>query len=240
MSGTASRRLEIVSLQVGRPRTLGRDDAADPMDETWTTGIFKDPVEGAVRLGRTGLEGDGQADRQHHGGPDKAVNVYPLEHYPYWQRDLAIAALPRGAFGENFTTAGLLETDVRIGDIFEAGEALLQLSQPRQPCWKLSRRWRTEDLARRVEETGRTGWYFRVVREGRVWAGAELRLVRGGDPRWTVAAANDVMHRRKEDLAAALDLAECPGLSASWRENLLRRASGGDNRDTRGRLDGAG
>jgi len=229
---------DLLSVQVGVPRTLGRAAATDPMDTVWTTGFFKEPVAGSVRLGRTNLAGDGQADLQNHGGPEKAVNVYPAEHYPYWERELGLAALPRGAFGENFTTEGLLEADVCVGDVFEIGDALVQLSQPRQPCWKLARRWRVKDLALRVQQTGRTGWYFRVLREGHIRAGARLRLTERPHPEWTVAAANEVMHHREHDAEAASALAACPALSVRWRESLARRAATGTAARTAARLEG--
>jgi len=215
------------SIQVGLPRTLGCRDPLEPSDREWTTGFFKEPVTGAVWLGRTNLAGDGQADRENHGGPDKAVNVYPSEHYPDWERELPLPPLLPGGFGENFTTHGLLESAVCIGDVFEIGNAVVQLSQPRQPCWKLARRWGIRDLALRVQQTGRTGWYFRVLREGTVEGGLSLRLIERPHPEWTVAAANAVMHHRRHDVAAARALAACPALSPSWRESLNRRAAQG-------------
>jgi len=229
---------ELVSVQVGVPRTVGLVDVTDPMDQVWTTGFFKEPVAGSVRLGRVNLAGDGQADLQNHGGPEKAVNVYPGEHYPYWERDLGLQALPCGSFGENFTTEGLLEADVCIGDVFKIGDALVQLSQPRQPCWKLVRRWRVKDLALRVQQTGRTGWYFRVLREGHVQAGAKLRLIERLHPEWTVAAANDVMHQCSHDLEAARALATCPALSVRWKESLAKRVATGTAASTSARLEG--
>ncbi len=147
----------IISLQVGQPRTVGGRESSDPFDEVWTTGFFKLPVTDPVWLGTTNLNGDGQADLKNHGGPEKAVNVYPVEHYPYWQQVLGATEFPFGSFGENFTTDGLLETEVCLGDIFEVGSALVQVSQPRQPCWKLARRWRIKDLALRVQESW-TNW----------------------------------------------------------------------------------
>lgn len=229
--------MKLISLNVGLPRTLGRPDAHDAIEKPWTTGFFKEPVAGPVRLGRTNLDGDGQADLQFHGGPEKAVNVYPEEHYAYWRNILGITPLPPAAFGENFTTRGALEADVCIGDVFRIGDALLQLSQPRQPCWKLARRWRVKDLAMQVQQTGRTGWYFRVLQEGAVAAGMALTLVERPHPEWSVTAANIVMHQRKQDLTAARELAECPLLSVSWRETLSRRAATGTPATTAARLE---
>jgi MOSC domain-containing protein YiiM len=213
----------IISLQVGQPQTVGSRESSDRFDEAWTTGFFKLPVTAPVWLGTTNLNGDGQADLKNHGGPEKAVNVYPVEHYPYWQQVLGETKFPFGSFGENFTTEGLLETEVYLGDIFEVGEALVQVSQPRQPCWKLARRWRKNDLALLVQESGRTGWYFRVIKEGTVQAGSRLILVERPCPEWTVASANDVMHRWTDDIQAAQRLAVCPALAVRWRETLNKR-----------------
>lgn len=229
-------RLKIIGLQTGMPRTLGTADAADQMDREWTTGFFKESVADVRRVTRLGIEGDGQADLVHHGGPDKAINVYPAGHYASWAEELGLT-LPAGAFGENFTTTGLTEVDLCVGDVFSAGDLIVQVSQPRQPCWKLSRRWRIKDLAARVERTGRTGWYFRVLAEGGIRAGEVLGLVERIAPEWSIAAANEVMHHRQQDAAGALALAACPGLSASWKTSLLRRATGGEL-NTKARLNG--
>lgn len=229
----------ILTLQVGRPRELGRPGAEEPVDRPWSSGIFKDSVEGPLRLDLTNLEGDGQADRKHHGGPDKAVCVYPAAHYPFWRRELGLADLPAGAFGENFTVRGLTEESVCVGDVYAVGSAVVQVSQPRQPCWKLARRWRVDDLAARVQRTGYTGWYFRVLREGEVAAGMPLRLLERAHGEWTIARANETMHHHRDDWEAARALAACPPLSASWRETLQKRAQTGENPDPEARLRGA-
>jgi MOSC domain-containing protein YiiM len=215
----------LLSIQVGMPHTVGQRDAADPMDQLWTTGFFKHVIAGPVWLGSLNLNGDGQADLQNHGGPEKAVNVYPSEHYSYWEQTLGLTNLPSGAFGENFTTRGILESDVCIGDVFEIGDALVQVSQPRQPCWKLARRWRMKDLALRVQDTGRTGWYFRVMREGLVQPATTLTLIERPFPEWTVATANTVMHHRTEDREAARSLQACRLLSERWRATLSKRVA---------------
>lgn len=217
--------LEIIGLQVGLPRKHGRADAAEPMDREWTTGFFKQPVDGELAVHALGIVGDGQADLLHHGGPDKAINSYPVEHHAPWLEELGIALGP-GGFGENLSTRGLCEDEVCIGDIFQAGDLQLQITQPRQPCWKLSRRWRIKDLAARMERNGRTGWYFRVLNEGTIAAGNLLELVERIAPEWTIARANEVMHRCKKDASLTKELAACPGLSRSWQESLQRRAAG--------------
>lgn len=228
--------LKIIGLQTGLPRTLGKADAMEPMDREWVTGFFKEAADDVRQVTRLGIEGDGQADLVHHGGPDKAINVYPGEHYAGWAEELGLA-LYAGAFGENFTTTGLTEVDVCVGDVFRTGDLIVQVSQPRQPCWKLARRWRIKDLATRVERTGRTGWYLRVLSEGSIRAGDVLTLVERRAPEWSIAAANEVMHHRQQDAAAALALAACPGLSASWKASLSRRATSGAP-DTNARLNG--
>ena len=215
----------LLSIQVGLPREFGVEGAPDPMDRPWTTGFFKEPVDGPVWLGRTNLAGDGQADRKNHGGPDKAVLAYSADHYPLWRTELNRPDFPYGAFGENFTIADLSETNVCIGDVYAIGEVRVQVSQPRQPCWKIARRWHIKDLTARVHETGRTGWYLRVLTGGYVEAGTPVVLLERPFPQWTVARATEVMNRRREDPDAAAELAACPLLSAVWRETLAAEAA---------------
>lgn len=211
------------SIQVGRPRWHGTLGATDPFDRLYRTAFFKTPVAGPVRVSATNLDGDGQADLENHGGPDKAVLAYAADHYPGWRAELGVPDLPFGAFGENLTVAGVAEADVCIGDVWRIGSAVFAVSQPRQPCWKLARRWRIKDLPARVVATGRSGWYFRVVQEGEVEAGQPAELADRPNPAWTVQRANRVMYFGKQDAAEAAALAAVPGLSASWREELSQR-----------------
>ena len=220
------------SVNVGEPRTLGRPDAADPMDRPWTTGFFKTPVAGPVAVGRINLAGDGQADRRVHGGPDKAVLAYAAGHYPAWRAELGMPELPFGGFGENLTVRGLSEGTVCLGDVVRAGSALLQLAQPRGPCWKIGRRWRREELPALVQRTGRTGWYYRVLEEGTVAAGDAVTVLERPYPRWDVATLNRVLHARGAERVAvaamAAELAACEALPAGWRAGLRRRVEGGE------------
>lgn len=216
----------ILSIQVGLPKTINGQDATGSTDKPWQTGIFKTPLCGPVWLGKLNLDGDAQADLSVHGGPHKAVNAYPSEHYPYWKQTLHLPDMPYGAFGENFTTGGLREDEVCIGDVFKAGEAMVQVSQPRQPCWKIERRWGIKDFSARVKETGKTGWYFRVLQEGYVEAGNTLILTERSFPQWTVAAAYVIMRNRRTDVTAAHELARCSALSPRWQENLITAKSG--------------
>ncbi len=212
--------IKILSIQVGLPGTFDAPETAGSTDKPWTTGIFKEAVCGVVWMGKLNLNGDAQADLSVHGGPHKAVNVYPSEHYPFWKESLHLPDMPYGAFGENFTTCGLLEDDVCIGDVFKAGEAIVQVSQPRQPCWKIARRWGIDDFVMRVKQTGMTGWYFRVMQEGYVEAGDSFALEERPFPQWSVAAANVIMRNRTADFQSAQELAQCPALAPRWQEAL--------------------
>lgn len=215
----------ILAMHVGEPESLGFDGAAAWFDEPWTTAIFKRPVNGPTTVQRDGLVGDRQADRLNHGGPDKAICVYPAAHYPLWRADLHEALhgadFDASAFGENFTVQGLAEDAVCIGDIYAVGaDVIVQVSQPRQPCWKLARKWRIKELTARAIQTGRTGWYVRVLGEGTVRVGDPLTLRTRPHPEWTISAANQVMHFREGDTRALADLDE---LSQSWKHTLLGR-----------------
>ncbi len=216
----------LLSVQVGAAREIATTGTGSWWDAAWTTGFHKLPVDQPVWLAYSGLRGDQQADTRHHGGVDKAVCVYPSEHLPHWRQYPELREVASGGFGENFATAGLLEEAVCIGDVYALGEALMEVSQPRQPCWKLARRWRFKELTALVERCGRTGFYFRVLHHGWITAGQTFRLERRPFPQITVALANEVMHHRKADHAAARDLAGCVALSASWKDSLWSRAHG--------------
>lgn len=170
----------IVSVNVGRPQET------EYRGRMIQTGIFKKPVSGPVRIGHLNLEGDEQADLRLHGGPDKAVYIYPAAHYALWSEELR-RPLPYGQFGENLTVEGVLESSVRVGDVFQAGTALLQVTQPRFPCYKLGIRMGDLRFIRRFLFSGRTGFYTRVLREGQVATGNALTLVRSDPGEPTIA-----------------------------------------------------
>ncbi|MGI9239788.1 MAG: MOSC domain-containing protein, partial [Verrucomicrobiales bacterium] len=201
----------------------GDANAPDRSQRQWRSALFKTPVESAVSASATGLAGDGQADLENHGGVDMAINVYPREHFDYWTEKLQIQ-FPAGAFGENFSTRGMTEESTCIGDTYGVGDIVVQVSQPRKPCWKIARRWQVKDLAAQVERTGLTGWYLRVLEEGAVGAPAAIRLLDRPHPEWSIAAVNEIMYRRKDDAGQASQLGSCPALSEGWRQVLLRRA----------------
>ena len=211
----------LVSIQVGKPSLHGELDAIDPLDRPWRTAFWKSPVAGPVRLGRTNLDGDGQANLKVHGGPDKAVLSYAAHHYPAWRSELGMPDLPYGAFAENFTIAGLDEELVCVGDVFQVGDSVrVQVSQPRQPCSNISHRWRLPELTARVEETGRTGWYVRVLAEGAVEAGLPVELLERPAPAWSIARATRAMRSRRHRPDEAAALAALPFLSTAWQNTL--------------------
>lgn len=228
----------IESIQVGLPQSF--DDVAAPtlQGKPWISGIVKHRVQGEVFVGCLNLTGDGQADRKHHGGPDKAVLAYAAGHYSAWRRELLQSTFTAGAFGENLTLDGCDESTCCIGDVWRIGDCVLQISQPRQPCWKLTRRWNIPGLANRVQQAGRTGWYLRVLTEGRIRAGLVVQLVERPFPELSVAGAHTVMHAQPHRPEDDLRLASCPALSASWIKTLRDRTWRQISPDARLRLEG--
>ncbi len=201
--------------------------------------IAKTVRQGSQRVSLLGIVGDEQGDPRVHGGPDKAVHHYPADHYARWREDIGAHALLEmpGAFGENISTHGLTEADVCLGDRFLLGSALVEVSQSRQPCWKLSDRFAVADMARRVQDSGRTGWYYRVIQEGVVQAEDRMALEARPYPDWPLARLIDLLYRRTpepEVLRAVLALPLVP----SWRTLFERRLAQGTVEDWRKRLTG--
>lgn len=217
---------QISSVQIGKPKTYEGVSGVPGTEKPWTTAIYKEPVEGSAQVTKFGIEGDGQADLKNHGGHDKAICVYTAEHYDHWQNEIGFPSdFHRGAFGENLTVGGLDEQTVCVGDIWQVGTTWLQVSQPRQPCWKLARRWGVKDLALQVQQSGFTGWYLRVLQEGELQAGDSIHLIECPLPEWSLEKANSIMHHQKHDRAAALELASVELLSESWQDQLKSRVA---------------
>jgi MOSC domain-containing protein YiiM len=214
---------QLLSIQVALPQWHGTPGAEHPLDQPWQSSFFKQPVTGEIQLNWDSLAGDGQADRENHGGPDKAVLAYSADHYDDWKTRLKLASFPHGAFGENLTLAGITERDVCLGDVWKIGACKFEVSQPRQPCWKLARRWRIKDLPAQVVETGRTGWYLRIQSIGTLVAGQSVELLERPNPTWSVERANQIFYFQKADQAASRALFEVTHLAASWKETLLAR-----------------
>jgi MOSC domain-containing protein YiiM len=213
-------RMQIVSVNVGLPREVFWK--GNPV----RTGIFKDPVDGQVTVGKLNLAGDQQADLTVHGGAHKAVYGYPAEHYDYWRRELSHVRLSWANFGENLTTEGLSEEILCIGDRLRIGSALLMVTQPRMPCYKLAIRFDREDMVQRFLASGRSGFYFSVLEEGELGAGCEISFVSRDANRVTV---RDVVklylgqERDPELLGRAIDV---PALPKGWKSELAARLQG--------------
>jgi len=209
--------MKLLSVQVGVPRHVGY------RGRTIQTAIFKEPVLLRVRVGQLNIEGDRQADLRVHGGPDKAVYAYPSEHLGPWTEELG-EALDPVPFGENLSTAGAREHDVRIGDVWSWGTAALQVTQPRWPCFKLALHRGRADIQARMRSTGRTGWYLRVLEPGEVPAAGPVQVTTEDPAGITVHDAHVAMsdrHLLEPDLVTAV--ADHPALADAWRAPLLDR-----------------
>jgi len=222
----------IRAILTGRLAPLGRRGVA--------SGIFKTPRDEAVEITRTGLAGDEQGDRRHHGGPEKAVHHYPFDHYDRWLAEQPALREPlarEGAFGENVSTLGLAEADVCIGDVFRLGTSLVQVSQGRQPCWRLNERFGLPSMARQVQQSLRTGWYYRVLEPGRVSAGDLLDLVDRPLEGWTIERVLNVLYRDTLNVGELRELEAMDLLAESWRQLARRRLRQRQVEDWARRLD---
>lgn len=183
-----------------------------------TTGIFKEPVEGPVMMRTLNLDGDAQADLTVHGGRDKAVYAYPIEHYEYWRGELPDMKLPDGMFGENLTTAGLLENEVYIGDRFRIGGAELVVTQPRVPCYKLGIKFGRPDILKKFLVSRRSGFYFAVLREGEVRAGDTIERLQHDEDGVSIADIIRLYAFEQDDVDTLRRAVRVETLPESWRE----------------------
>lgn len=205
---------KVISLNVGLPRTVYfRGQAV-------TTGIFKEPIKGRIKLRRLNLDGDKQADLTVHGGPDKAVYAYPAEHYDYWKKRLPNMKLPWGMFGENFTTEGLLEDQVNIGDVFRIGSSEVVATQPRMPCYKLGVKFGRMDIVKQFMESKLPGIYFRVLKEGEVGPGDAIELISRDANNVTVKDLVQLV-TSEGDMATIRRAVHIKALPEAWRQEFL-------------------
>ena len=205
----------IVSVNVGLPKEIQAGG------QTVETGIFKRPVTGPVVVRSLNLDGDRQADLKVHGGVDKAVYLYPSEHYPFWERELSCKLPEWGAFGENLTIQGILEDAISVGDSIEIGTAVLQVTQPRLPCFKLAAKFQRDDIIKRFLDSRRTGFYARVIQEGSLEAGDAV-TVRQRDPqRLSVHELTEIYAAKEPDRVQIERVLSVQALSASWRRHFL-------------------
>jgi MOSC domain-containing protein YiiM len=224
--------VDVGAVRVGTSRPLAGSCHASAID--------KRPVDARLWLGALGFAGDEHADARHHGGPDKAVHHYAHDHYAWWIREIGardVLAQP-GAFGENLSTHGVTEQDVCIGDVFTLGGAVLEISQSRQPCWKLNVRFDHPKMAWLVQQSGRTGWYYRVLQEGWVAPGDVLALHARPYPQWPLSAVLDVLYRRTLDIDALDALCDVRALPLAWRTMFDKRRTQRRVEDWTKRLEG--
>jgi len=209
--------LRLLSLNVGLPRQVRFQG------ELVTTGIFKEPVQGSVKLRKLNLEGDKQADLKVHGGVDKAVYAYAGEHYDYWRQELPDMSLPWGMFGENFTTEGMFEESVNIGDQFKVGTANLIATQPRMPCYKLGVKFGSMDMIKRFLASGLTGVYFKVMKEGELEQGDEIKLIKKAENSVTVKDIVRIYTIDKDDIQTIERAIKIKDLPNGWRYHFIKQ-----------------
>jgi MOSC domain-containing protein YiiM len=209
--------MKLLSVNVSRPREVAHGS------ETVTTGIFKEPVEGRVMLGTLNLDGDGQADLVGHGGIYKAAYAYSVENYEYWKRELRRADLTFGEFGENFTVEGMPEDVVHIGDVFRVGGALVEVTQPRVPCYKLGLKMGLKGFEKTFLASGRVGFDLRVLEAGEVGVGDSLHRVRTDPERITVRKMCYLLYFDPENLEGARRALRVRALSPGWRQSFEAR-----------------
>lgn len=211
------------------------------VEECWgglVSAIDKLETREEVWLGSEGLPGDEQADRRHHGGLDRALHHYPAEHYRHWRKQHPLQRWQQPAFGENLSTFGLNESQVCIGDLFRWGDALIEVSQPRSPCYRLGRRWNLPELPLELQEQGRCGWFYRVRRAGLVSASAPLELVQRHYPQLSVASLLHWYFGVPLDRGGLRQMLGCDALSLRWRKTAAQRLASGEVEDWTARLQG--
>ena len=209
--------MKVISLNISLPRIVEYNGG--PV----ATGIFKEPVQGPVMLRTLNLDGDRQADLSVHGGVTKAVYAYPSEHYEFWKKEFPDMELPYGMFGENFTTEGIFEEAVNVGDCFRIGEAELMVTEPRLPCYKLGIKFRRPDIIRKFLQSRRTGFYFSVLKEGEVKAGDRIELISRNGNGIAISDITRLYAFEKDDLVTLRRAAKLEALSESWRGYFQKR-----------------
>ncbi len=190
-------------------------------NELVTTGIFKEPVRGPVRLRKLNLDGDKQADLTVHGGADKAIYAYPKEHYNYWKKELPEMSLPWGMFGENFTTQGMFEETVNVGDQFQIGTAKVVATQPRMPCYKLGVKFGRMDIIKKFLASGLTGVYFKVMKEGDLEQGDEIKLIKKDENNVTIKDIVRLYTVNKDDLQTMERAVKVKDLPNGWKFHFI-------------------
>ncbi|MBM7646200.1 MOSC domain-containing protein YiiM [Scopulibacillus daqui] len=212
----SNRNIQLINLSIGRPKMMTYADS-----KQMETGICKKTVNEAF-LSKEGFKGDGVANLKHHGGPDRAVCIYPYEHYSLWEKAFNVQ-LPPSAFGENLTVANMLERDVCIGDTYQVGDAVIQVTQGRMPCSTISKRMNLPSLLDRIIEEGYTGYLCRVIEEGTVRRDSSIRLLKRHSKQVTVLFANQIYFHSQNDIEGMKKIIAVEALASVWRQKLLKR-----------------
>lgn len=209
-------------VMVGKVQQITKERLPSSKREPWETGMLKESVEEHVWLSMTGLAGDEVADKKNHGGKEKAVFAYPIQHYTYWRNALGIEEIDVGSMGENLSVLEMDEHTVCIGDTYAFGDAIIEVSQPREPCWKPGELVGIHDLAIHIKQTGRSGWYFRVIQEGYVLSRIDIELLERPYPEWSIAACQEVAANPLGNLRRTRDLLSCEKLAERWKRPLRK------------------
>ncbi len=206
----------IESIRVGKPASL------QYKRKIVQSAIYKDEVHHPIHVAKTNLEGDEQSDLKHHGGPDKAICIYPSEHYTYWSQKTG-QLFKSGDFGENLTISGLTEDKVRIGDILKAEECIFQVTQPREPCYKIAARHNIDQLPLWIRISGYSGYYLRVLEEGILTKGSSIEIIERDPQAITIAYANQIMHHDSRNTEAIHKILSVQALSESWKKQFSEK-----------------
>lgn len=218
--------IRLISTQVGRVKSYGDKQNKEFLDKYWESASIKEATDGKIWVGKTGLAGDEVADKVHHGGVEKAVFANSYENYGEWAKFLGLNTIPFGALAENLTISGLHESSVCLGDVHKIGSALLQVSQPRKPCWKIATRWSNKKFTNEIYTTGLSGWYYRVLQEGFVEAGDEVSVVSQDESKISIFDANMAFANPIKYRDILEKIATIGAIAPSYKISVTNRISG--------------
>lgn len=214
---------KILSVQVGRAKTYGDAQSKDFLEKEWQSASFKEVSHTPLFAHFTGFFGDEVADTVHHGGVDKAIFANSYENYAHWASFLEQKSLPFGALAENLTITGLHEQSVMLGEVHQIGTAILQVSQPRKPCWKISRRWNHIAFTNEIFTSGLTGWYYKVLQEGLIGSDDEIKVIQQKTPQISILKANEAFREPEKYKSILETILDIPSLASSYQESIVKR-----------------
>lgn len=214
---------KILSVQVGRAKTYGDAQSKDFLEKEWQSASFKEVSNTPLFAHFMGFFGDEVADTVHHGGVDKAIFANSYENYAHWASFLEQKSLPFGALAENLTITGLHEQSVMLGEVHQIGTAILQVSQPRKPCWKISRRWNHKAFTNEIFTSGLTGWYYKVLQEGLIGSDDEIKVIQQKTPQISILKANEAFREPEKYKSILETILDIPSLASSYQESIVKR-----------------